>query len=166
MAATILSLDRDRLAAANICPETGLATDYLNHFNEVAMLVEIAPDMPDAIEEILDWRPCAYPDHFRRTGFRDKDLAVEAFEAADPSVKEAFAKACEKVHAAIADVQARVTEGIDASHFAATAAADLYDRIASVGAVILGHAVHVQGEDQDAVDALFELPLDVSSAAG
>jgi translation initiation factor 1 (eIF-1/SUI1) len=151
MGADIL-IDRERLAAANICAETGLATDYLNHFNEVAMLVEIAPDMPEAIEEILAWRPCAYPDHFRRTGFRDKDLAVEAFEAADPFVKETFAKACAKVDAAIADVQGRIAEGIDPAQFAATAAADLYDRIATVGAVILGHAVHVQGEEQDAVE--------------
>ena len=35
-----------RLRAANINPRTGLATDYLNHFNEAIMLLEMIPDMP------------------------------------------------------------------------------------------------------------------------
>ncbi|MDP3655070.1 MAG: hypothetical protein Q8R67_25705, partial [Rhodoferax sp.] len=33
------------LRAANINPRTGLATDYLNHFNEAIMLLEMVPDM-------------------------------------------------------------------------------------------------------------------------
>ncbi|MEO8318885.1 MAG: hypothetical protein ABI561_11235, partial [Bradyrhizobium sp.] len=36
-----------QLKAANINPRTGLATDYLNHFNEAIMLLEMVPDMPE-----------------------------------------------------------------------------------------------------------------------
>lgn len=150
-----LDLSPARLAAANICPDTGLATDYLNHFNEVAMLIDMLEAMPDMAEDVLAWRPRSYGDHFEVTGFRDKDLAIAAFEAADPTILEMFAKACGRIEAAIGDVQVRLIEGVDPSHFAAAAAADLYDRIAAAGAVILGHAAVPQPDEQAAVDALF-----------
>ena len=44
-----------RLRAANINPRTGLATDYLNHFNEAIMLLEMIPDMPECAEDFLLW---------------------------------------------------------------------------------------------------------------
>jgi hypothetical protein len=34
------ALSPERLAKANISPVTGLATDYLNHFNEAIMLLD------------------------------------------------------------------------------------------------------------------------------
>ena len=46
-----------QLRAANINPRTGLATDYLNHFNEAIMLLEMIPDMPECAEEFLAWHP-------------------------------------------------------------------------------------------------------------
>lgn len=150
-----VDLSPARLAAANICPETGLATDYLNHFNEVAMLIDMLADMPEMAEEVLSWRPRAYADHFTVTGFRDKDLAIAAFEAADPLVLQRFEQACAKVETAMADIQARLSEGIDPAGFASDAAAELYDRIAAAGAVILGHAAVPQPDEQAAIDALF-----------
>ena len=44
-----------QLRAANINPRTGLATDYLNHFNEAIMLLEMIPDMPECAEDFLLW---------------------------------------------------------------------------------------------------------------
>ena len=41
---------RDRLEGSNINPNTFLATDYLNHFNELVMFLEMIPDMPDMLE--------------------------------------------------------------------------------------------------------------------
>ncbi len=46
-----------QLRAANINPRTGLATDYLNHFNEAVMLLEMVPDMPECAEDFLDLDP-------------------------------------------------------------------------------------------------------------
>ena len=48
------------LRAANINPRTGLATDYLNHFNEAIMLLEMIPDMPECAEDFLTWTPLSY----------------------------------------------------------------------------------------------------------
>ena len=57
------------LLAANINPRTGLATDYLNHFNEAVMLLEMIPDMPECAEDFLGWQPLTYREHFTASHF-------------------------------------------------------------------------------------------------
>src|SRR5947208_6733506 len=78
------------LRAANINPRTGLATDYLNHFNEAIMLLEMIPDMPECAEDFLTWRPLSYAEHFRGSNFRARDLAIEAYKSADAKVRTEF----------------------------------------------------------------------------
>jgi hypothetical protein len=71
------------LRAANINPRTGLATDYLNHFNEAIMLLEMVPDMPECAEDFLTWTPLSYAEHFWASNFKARDLAIEAYELSD-----------------------------------------------------------------------------------
>ncbi len=160
-----VTLDKDELAAANINPETGLATDYLNHYNEVAMLVDMLGSMPDMAEEILEWRPITYAEHFLVTGFRAKELAIHAFENCDPCIRAQFDAACKEVEAGIANVQTKLEQGVDAVQDPSGEAAQLYSMISKVGGVInpngFGqHGVAVEddasSEDQSAIDALFD----------
>src|SRR6476660_10435593 len=72
-----------QLRAANINPRTGLATDYLNHFNEAIMLLEMIPDMPECAEDFLGWRPLSYAEHFTASHFKARDLAIAAYDSAD-----------------------------------------------------------------------------------
>jgi hypothetical protein len=78
------------LLAANINPRTGLATDYLNHFNEAIMLLEMIPDMPECAEDFLDWQPLSYAEHFTASHFKARDLAIEAYDSADAGVRAEF----------------------------------------------------------------------------
>jgi len=80
----------DDLAAANINPATGLATDYLNHFNEAIMLLEMIPSLPDCAEDFLAWQPLSYAEHFRASNFKARDLAIAAYEACDGPVRQHF----------------------------------------------------------------------------
>jgi hypothetical protein len=80
----------DRLRAANINPRTGLATDYLNHFNEAVMLLEMVPDMPDCAEDFLSWQPLSYAEHFTASNFKARDLAIEAYDTADVRIRTEF----------------------------------------------------------------------------
>lgn len=80
----------ERLREANINPRTGLATDYLNHFNEAVMLLEMVPDMPECAEDFLTWQPLSYCEHFMASGFKARDLAVTAYERADPAIRAQF----------------------------------------------------------------------------
>src|SRR5271154_3436554 len=79
-----------QLRAANINPRTGLATDYLNHFNEAVMLLEMIPDMPECAEDFLGWQPLSYREHFTASNFRARDLAIEAYDSADRAIREEF----------------------------------------------------------------------------
>jgi hypothetical protein len=78
------------LRAANINPRTGLATDYLNHFNEAIMLLEMIPDMPECAEDFLTWSPLSYAEHFWASNFKARDLAIEAYELADTRIRAEF----------------------------------------------------------------------------
>ena len=79
-----------QLRAANINPRTGLATDYLNHFNEAIMLLEMIPDIPECAEDFLSWHPLSYAEHFTASHFKARDLAIEAYDAADPGIRGDF----------------------------------------------------------------------------
>jgi hypothetical protein len=74
----------------NIHEETLLATDYLNHFNEVIMLIGMIPDMPECLEDARAWRPKSYEAHFRDSAFVDKDLAILAYQNAPLRFREPF----------------------------------------------------------------------------
>src|ERR1700704_6929524 len=78
------------LRAANINPRTGLATDYLNHFNEAIMLLEMIPDMPECAEDFLLWYPLSYREHFMASNFKARDLAISAYESADEHIRTEF----------------------------------------------------------------------------
>src|SRR3979409_2184479 len=79
-----------QLRAANIHPRTGLATDYLNHFNEAIMLLEMIPDMPECAEDFLEWRPLSYSEHFTASHFKARDLAIAAYDSTDAGVRATF----------------------------------------------------------------------------
>src|SRR5215211_8236948 len=79
-----------QLRAANINPRTVLATDYLNHFNEAIMLLEMIPDMPECAEDFLTWSPLSYCEHFMASNFRARDLVIEAYDSADATIRTEF----------------------------------------------------------------------------
>lgn len=97
---------RERLRGTNINPETYLATDYLNHFTEVVMLLEMLPSMPECLGDIRAWAPKSYEEHFRDSVFSDKELAIEAYQQADPALRGPF-------DAVIAELHALVPAGIE-----------------------------------------------------
>ena len=147
----------EALAAANICPGTRLATDYLNHFNEVAMLLDMVADMPDVAEDILEWAPLDYVGHFESSGFRDKALAIAAYEAVDPEIKQAFLERCEAANTAVGEAQADLKAGdFDGAR---ARRHELFVRISDINGVIVGDSDGLDEADasdtQDAIDALF-----------
>ncbi len=81
---------RVRIDASNLSPQTFLATDYLNHFNEIVMTLEMIPDMPELMEEAKAWAPKSYQDHFRDSTIADRDLAIEAYEYVPDRYKKPF----------------------------------------------------------------------------
>jgi hypothetical protein len=98
------------LSAANINPRTGLATDYLNHFNEAVMLLEMVPDMPECAEDFLSWQPLSYAEHFTASNFKARDLAIEAYNTADVRVRKEFDNITSAITAILTAVGAAMRE--------------------------------------------------------
>ena len=67
---TVQPFDPAQLAAANINPATGLATDYLNHFNEAIMLLDLVPAHAGLHRGPDEWRVMSYREHFLSTPAR------------------------------------------------------------------------------------------------
>lgn len=99
----------------NIHEETLLATDYLNHFNEVIMLIGMIPDMPDCLDDAKAWAPKSYATHFRDSAFVDKDLAILAYENAPARFRGPFdhtiAQMNDMVVAGVVRIEAALGEG-------------------------------------------------------
>ena len=98
------------LLAANINPRTGLATDYLNHFNEAVMLLEMVPDMPECAEDFMGWRPLSYAEHFTASNFKARDLAIEAYNTADVRIRKEFDNMTSAITAILTAVGAAMRE--------------------------------------------------------
>ena len=126
------------LAAAAINPATGLAIDYLNHYNEVAVMIGKLADAPEMAEPILDWRALGYAAHFRITGFADSDRAIAAYDQTSEAVRARFRTARRRVELAIADVQDLIAASSGNAGGAAEHASAIFALIASVGDVISG----------------------------
>ena len=97
---------RRRLVGTTINEESLLATDYLNHFNEVIMMLELVAVDPDCLEEVRQWSPKSYPDHFRDSNFTHKDLAILAYYRAPEEYRKPF-------DATIAQLDRRVLDAVD-----------------------------------------------------
>ncbi len=87
-------------ALSLVNPTTGLANDYLNVFNEILLLLEFLPTMPEMTEEALAWRPLGYCDYFRQSSIPGARHALEAYDDVDADVRAAF----ESVLARLTDI--------------------------------------------------------------
>jgi hypothetical protein len=52
----------------------------------------MVPDMPECSEDFLAWQPLSYSEHFTASNFKARDLAIEAYQAADAKIRTEFDK--------------------------------------------------------------------------
>lgn len=132
-----------RLADANINPATGLATDYLNHFNEAIMLLEMLASCPDCLDDFRGWRPLSYREHFEASHFKGRAMAIAAYDIADPSLRGSLDTLAGTMTAVLEATRAAMNSDIPPAATAALAeraAALLRPLVAHAGAVINGKA--------------------------
>jgi hypothetical protein len=150
------------LADANINPTTGLATDYLNHFNEAIMLLEMLANCPDCRADLLAWQPMSYRQHFEASRFKGRAMAIAAYDSADAGVRGCLDALASAMTAVLAVTRAAMSA--DMPHDAAAALADraaalLKPLVARAGAVINGENNVDAGGDvtpQASVDRLMK----------
>lgn len=94
--ATLEPFARDRSAPPMppakplVSPMSGLANDYLNLFNELVMMLEQLPQMPELIDDLLAWRPVTYRDYFEKSLLPGRFSALAAYERLDPNFRRRF----------------------------------------------------------------------------
>ncbi|SBW11566.1 conserved hypothetical protein [uncultured Alphaproteobacteria bacterium] len=131
-----------RLEGTNVSPQTFLATDYLNHFNEVVMLLGMLGDMPEMFEDVAAWRPKPYVQHFRDSSIADRDLAIEAYALAPARYREPFdatiAQADEVVARAVALIGAAIDAGdVERAAFLGGQTSQMLQRLIDVASGII-----------------------------
>lgn len=142
----------------NINETTLLATDYLNHFNEIIMVLELVPDMPDCLDEAREWAPKSYQEHFRDSAFTDKDLAILAYENAPEAYKLPFDQTVDRMNRLVEQGLQEITNKSEAGDESALRVSvevlsrRLRDLIDGASAIINGHkqAGYEDDDDQDA----------------
>ena len=98
---------RARRAQALVNPASGLANDYLNLFNEIVMLIESLPTMPDLFEDIQRWHPTTYREYFERSILPGRGSALDAYDRLDARFRRDF-------EAVVADLDRRATGAVAA----------------------------------------------------
>jgi hypothetical protein len=139
------------LRAANINPRTGLATDYLNHFNEAIMLLEMIPDMPDCAEEFFRWRPLSYREHFAASSFKGRELAIAAYETADPATRaelDNLTGAMTSILTAVGTAMRQARHGATRARLAAQATGWVKPLVTLAGGIINGQGIRA-GQEAD-----------------
>ncbi len=152
------ALWRERLADSNVNPTTLLATDYLNHFNEVVMLIEMIPDMPDCMEDVSEWRPKTYQQHFADSALSDKELAIEAYDHAPPMLRDHLEFTIGQANRLVEVSTVRITEAIEKENgelietVTQRASNDLKRLVEFAGAIINGS---ISAINQSEIDNMF-----------
>jgi hypothetical protein len=78
-------------AAALVNPASGIANDYLNHFNEILLLIENLPALlPEMIDEILAWHPVSYRKYFANSPLPGSSKTLEIYDTLDEEFRADF----------------------------------------------------------------------------
>jgi hypothetical protein len=121
------------------------------------MLFGLLSDMPDMIEELRNWQPMSYEKHFARSGFQAKDLAILAYQNADPAIKGPFDalshETCDLLQQRIKQAEGLIQEGAPLDDFIAATTMALQASIMMLDGMVHGGAA---GGAQDDIDALFD----------
>lgn len=135
---------------------TGLSTDYLNHFTEAVMVLEMGTMAPECLEDLRDWRARTYREHFAASRFAGRDAAIAAYDAASPAVRHALDAVSETLNSVLLEARDALFRPLarpDADMIAQRAVARTKPLIARAAAIINGTAE--EAATQAAIDALF-----------
>ncbi|MGJ3265429.1 MAG: hypothetical protein ACFE0R_19600 [Salinarimonas sp.] len=145
----------------------GLSNDYLNHFSEVLMLVELAAEDAEAFDDLAAWRPVDYPTYFAASQLRRAPAARAAYEALPAERRDAFeglVAAMDRLASTAIRALRPPCEPLDAAHVAEVTGPALRRLIARASAFLNSGGRELPDEAeveaaQQAIDRLLERTL-------
>jgi hypothetical protein len=82
--------DYDAAAGSPSFHDSALSNDYLNHYNEPLMLIELAGQDPTFWSDLETWQPMSYLAYFQASPLRRAPAAIEAYLALSYEQRCAF----------------------------------------------------------------------------
>jgi hypothetical protein len=94
-------------AAALVNPASGIANDYLNHFNEILLLIENLPTLlPEMLDELLEWNPVTYREYFAKSQLPGSARALQIYDGLDDTFRRDFESIIDGINAmALASIE-------------------------------------------------------------
>jgi hypothetical protein len=140
----------------NINPVTGLSTDYLNHFTEVLMALEMVADVPECLDDVRAWQPKTYAEHFAQSRFTHRDTVIRRYQAADPNLRKQVDEVSDALNRLLAEARDAVLRN-PKSAGPATRPAAAQPLIAELAGLMNGTSDDSgdQLDSQAAIDAMF-----------
>jgi hypothetical protein len=133
-----IDADPSDLAARAAClinPASGIANDFLNHYNEILLMVENLPVLlPEMVDELMQWRPTTYVEYFQKSPLPGGRYALARYEQIDPAVRLPFEELVEQLNAKAVEIVAKISahrradgsiEADEVAGFCAAASEDL-----------------------------------------
>jgi len=140
----------------NINPATGLSTDYLNHFTEVLMALEMMAGIPECAGDLRAWRPKSYSEHFATSRFTNRDTVIRLYQAAEPALRRQVDQMSDALNALLVTARDAVLRDPETAA-GQRATADVRLLIADLAALVNGAADEsgAAPNSQAAIDAMF-----------
>jgi hypothetical protein len=107
----------DESALGLVSPITGLANDYLNVFNEILLIVEYLPTMPEMTDEALAWRPKTYREYFQQSPLPGAREAARRYEKVDPVLRSRFESVLKRLNDIALNAQRKVADEMNGPNF-------------------------------------------------
>lgn len=143
-----LPFSDQELRAANVNPESGLATDYLNHFNEYLMLADLVEAGLDHPDVLGDWQRVDYCRHFLNSNLAGHETAIAVYRALPVAQRTEFERTVAELEDAI------IAHRAGAENVTIADIAVLRDQVADL--ISAGPADDAHATTQDEIDALFD----------
>lgn len=96
-------------ACGLVNPKSGIANDYLNVMNEISMLVENYPAMPEFYDSIVEWKATGYTEYFQKSNLPGRDIALKSWEITRTELREAFEKLIFEMDALAGKAKSKIT---------------------------------------------------------
>ncbi|MSP44181.1 MAG: hypothetical protein EXR08_12635 [Alphaproteobacteria bacterium] len=120
------------------------------------MIIDMISDMAECVEDVTAWRPKSYVEHFRDSGFSDKDLAIAAYDYVPDIYKRPFETIITQLNGLILQVAEQLREATSQGDHAEIARAarfapELRLLAEKAGRIINGYA---EGTHQEAINTM------------
>jgi hypothetical protein len=120
----ITSLAEEEDGKADMSGLPRLSTDFLNRYSEALMLIEMAAEDDEVIQDLQAWRSVTYRQHFEASPLRCAGSALAAYDRVVPARRAGFEELCRAMARLVATATALLAErpdGLESSTIAEVA---------------------------------------------